>query len=259
MKKLIEFQESNSNTPSLISRWTKPKNQFDDLILTPEYRDTKAKLLEGTSTLRVLPAIKDSEHWWLPIDALIYSGGQHAHPHNLQPNAKSVFDLARNWFKHHAPKVLYTKSAGKGFQLWTQPMAACWLIVTHDGRTNLKLLVASAFAGTTDRRPGLAYELMEFVQNHQQLLNPDARYAIEINRSLPEGSKYLETEFRIVESELTLNECIAELPSEQIGMVCPVEHTIRQIEKEEEWKLLEKAIGSPWTDKIRSSSQRKIT
>ncbi len=259
MKKLIEFQESNSDTPSVISRWTKPKNQFDDLILTPEYRDAKAKLLEGTSTLRVLPAIKDSEHWLLPIDALIYSGGQHAHPQSIKPNSRSVFDLARTWFKQHASKALYTRSAGKGFKLWTQPMAACWLLVTHDGRTDLKLLVASAFAGTKDRKPGLAYQLMEFVQKHRELLDPESMCELQITRSMPENSEYLETEFQLNQSDRSLNECIAELPAEQIAMVCPVEQTIRQFDQDEEWKLLEKAIGSQWTDKIRSSSQRKIT
>jgi len=256
MKKNIEFKESNNDTTDLLSRWTKPKNQFDDLILKPEYTHAKARLPEGTSTIRVLPAIKGGLCWWIPIHALSYPGGQHAHPKTHEPNTQSVFDEARAWFRENAPKALYTKSAGKGFKLWTQPMAACWLLVTNNGQTDLKLLVASAFTGTTERRPGLAHQLMEFVQSHQELLNPDAMHAIEVTRSLPEDGKYMETEFQIVESEHSLNECIAELPSEQIRMVCPVEHAIRQIEKDEEWKLLEKAIGIQWTDKIRNSSQQ---
>lgn len=259
MKKNIEFQESNTDTPDLISRWTKPKNQFDDLILTPEHRDAKARLPEGKCTIRVLPAIKGGQCWWIPIHALSYTGGQHAHPKTHEPNAQSVFDLARTWFKQHASKALYTKSAGKGFKLWTQPMAACWLLVTIDGHTNLKLLVASAFAGTTERKPRLAHQLMKFVQQHQQLLDSEAKCKIEVTRSLPEGGGYLETTFRVLESKHSLAKCIDELPPEQIQMACPVEQTIRQIEFEDEWKLLEKAIGKPWVDKIRNSSQPKIT
>lgn len=256
MNKHIEFQESNPNASATISRWPGPKIQFEDLILKPDYSDTKARLPEGTCIVRVLPTIKDSDHWWLPLEVLCYSGGQHAHPKTNEPNAQSVFDLARAWFKQNAPKALYTKFAGKGFKLWTQPMAACWLLVTHENQTNLKLLVSSAFAGATGQKPGLAYQLMEFVQRNQQLLDPNAKFAIEVTRSLTEGSKYLETEFRLIESEKCLNECIAELPSEQIKMVCPVEQTIERIEQDQEWKLLEKAIGSQWTDKIRSSSQQ---
>jgi len=254
MKKNIEFKESNNDTTDLLSRWTKPKNQFDDLILKPEYTHAKARLPEGTSTIRVLPAIKGGLCWWIPIHALSYPGGQHAHPKTHEPNTQSVFDKARAWFKENAAKALYTKSAGKGFKLWSQPMAGCWLLVTRDGKTDLRLLVASAFAGTNEKKSGLAYQLMEFVHQHQELLDPEAKIEIQLARSLPKGSKYLETELQKVESEHTLDECIAELPSEQIRMVCPVEQTIRRIEPEDEWKLLEKAIGTPWMDRIRESS-----
>ena len=100
---------------------------------------------------------------------------------------------------------------------------------------------------------------MEFVQKHRELLDPESMCELQITRSMPKNSEYLETEFQLIQSDRSLNECIAELPAEQIRMVCPVEQTIRQIDQDDEWKLLEKAIGSQWTDKIRSSSQRKIT
>lgn len=261
MKKIVEFQTSASGNPGLILPWNPSPNQYEDLILTPECRGSKARLPEGTCTIRVLPAIKDSRHWWLPISALCYSGGQHAHPKNTDPSkaAQSVFDLARAWFRQNAPKALFTKASGKGFKLWTQPMATCWLLVTHKGQTNLKLLLASAFAGATGQKSGLAHQIMEFVVANPQLLNPDARYEIEVSRAFPQGSSYLNTELRLIESEHSLNESIADLPSQQIRMVCPLEQTIRRIEPEDEWKLLEKAIGSQWVERIRSTPQPTIT
>jgi hypothetical protein len=257
MKKVIEFQEPKLTTAELVARWPGPRIRFEDQILKPEFSDAKAKLPEGTCTIRVLPPIKHSAHWWMPIDALTYSGGQHAHPRTLDPeaNARSVFDEATNWFKQQAPKALYTKSTGKGFKLWTSPMAACWLLVTNGGRTDLKLLLASAFPGMTARKSGLAHQLKEFVIQNKHLLNPDAKCAIEMTRSLPQGSKYLETEFKLLDSDHTLNECMADLPSEQIRMVCPIEQTIRKMDQDDEWQLLVKAIGNQWTDKIRNSSQ----
>lgn len=261
MKNPIEFQEPTLETADLVARWPGPRIRFEDQILKDEFSSAKAKLPQGTCIIRILPSIKGSERWWMQIQALTYSEGQHAHPktHAPKSNARSVFDDATDWFKLHAPKALYSKTAGKGFKLWTQPMATCWLLVTHEGETNLKLLLASAFPGTAGRKPGLGYQLMEFALQHAHLLTPDAKYAVEMTRSLPEGSSFLDTQLRIVESELSLNECIAELPSDQIRMLCPIEETIRRIDQEEEWKLLQKAIGKPWTDKIRNSSQPTIT
>lgn len=255
MKKVIEFQESKLTTADLVARWPGPRIRFEDQILKPEFSSAKAKLPEGTCTIRVLPPIKDSARWWMPIDALTYSGGQHAHPRTFdhEVNARSVFDVATAWFKKQAPQALYNKSTGKGFKLWTSPMAACWLLVTNGGQTDLKLLLASAFPGMTARQSGLAHHLKEFVLQHNHLLNPDAKCAIEMTRSLPEGSKYLQTEFKLVDSDHTLNDCIADLPSEHIRMVCPIEQTIRRIDQDDEWKLLEKTIGCQWVERIRSA------
>ena len=255
MKKDIEFQTSTTGKSNLISPLSKPQGRFDCSILTPQHAHIKARLPEGTCTVRVLPTIKDSEHWWLPISALCYPEGQHAHPQSIDPNAFSIFDHARAWFRQNAPKALYTKASGKGFKLWTQPMAVSWILVTHDGETNLRLLLASGFTGTRVVQPGLGYQFMRFVQKNQELLDPGAKSAIEVTRASPTGSRYLNTELRLVESDLSLDECIADLPSEQIRLVCPVEQTIRQITQDEEWKLLEKAIGTQWADKIRNSSQ----
>lgn len=260
MKTPIEFQKSNTTTTAdLIARWPQPKPPFEDRIPKGEYSDAKGTLPVGTSTVRILPPLRGSSYWWLPIHALTYPSGQHAHPKTHEANAQSVFDVARDWLKKNEPRALYTKASGKGFKLWSQPMAACWLLVTHNGKTKLKLVIASAFAGTRDRQPGLAHQLMRFVQRNIILLDADTKHAMEITRSQPEDSNYLQTSIKLIDTESTLNEGLAELPSEEIRMVCPVEQTIRKIEEEDEWKLLEKAIGSPWVERIRSAPQQNIT
>lgn len=60
----------------------------------------------------------------------------------------------------------------------------------------------------TARQSGLAHQLKEFVIQNKQLLNPDTTCAIEMTCSLPEGSKYQETEFKLLDSDFSLNECI---------------------------------------------------
>jgi hypothetical protein len=80
MKNPIEFQEPTLETADLVARWPGPRIRFEDQILKDEFSSAKAKLPEGTCIIRILPSIKGSERWWMQIQALTYSEGQHAHP-----------------------------------------------------------------------------------------------------------------------------------------------------------------------------------
>ena len=260
MKKPIEFKPSTPDQCDIASPWQRPEAQFQDLILKPAYKYLKAKLPQGIYTIRVLPMIQGGKYWWMPIEALPHTKGHHPHPKTTSsvPDAQSVFDVARSWLKQNAPRSLYDKSTGNGFKLWSNPMAACWLIVQHGNSIHLKLLLASAFAGTRHgRNTGLAHQILMFVKENPDLLNPDTKHAIEITRSMIEGGLFPETRLQLKTMNHTLNETIAELPSEELRMICPIEQTIRQIEPEEEWKLLERTIGSEWTSKIRAANEKQ--
>ena len=51
-----------------------------------------------------------------------------------------------------------------------------------------------------------------------------------------------------------MNELLAQLTSSDLGAVCPITDTIRQVDTNEEWSLLAKAIGQELADKIRTDT-----
>ena len=256
MKKIIEFQQHTPGELELISPLqASPHAQFRDLILKPDYAGLKYTLPMGTSTFRILPAIKGSPQWMAAIHALSHANGRHSHPKTTQASATSVFDAAQAWLKHHEPEMLYSKSSPGGHRFWTSPLAVCWILVDGPGQPKLRILLASAFAGSRQgTRSGLGHQILELVTQNSQLLDADEGYQIRVTRAYSAGSKFPETQLTVNPTATSLNECLGELSSDDLRLVCPIENTIRQIDTECEWALLAATIGQDATAKIRAAA-----
>ena len=256
MKKIIEFQQHTPGELELISPLqASPHAQFRDLILKPDYAGLKYTLPMGTSTFRILPAIKGSPQWMASIHSLSHTNGRHAHPKTTQASATSVFDTAQAWLKQHEPKMLYSKSTPDGHKLWTSPLAACWILVDGPAQSKLRIILASAFAGAKQgTKPGLGHQILELVSHNNQLLDADEGYQVKVTRAYSAGSKFPETQLILNRTAISLNECLGELSSEDLRLVCPIGNTIRQIDAEREWTLLAATIGQDATAKIRAAA-----
>jgi len=256
MKKIIEFQQHTPGELELISPLPASSHTpFRDLILQHDYAGLKYTMPKGTSTFRVLPAIRGSSQWMASIHALAHAYGRHAHPKTSQPAAASVFDTAQAWLKQHAPEMLYSKSTPTGHKLWTSSLAACWILVDGPGQPQLRILLASAFAGARQQaKSGLGHQILELVRQNNHLLDTDEGYQVKITRAYSAGNRFPETQLSVVRTATSLNEALGELSSEDLRLVCPIGNTIRQIDPEHEWALLAATIGHDVTAKIRAAS-----
>ncbi len=257
MKKIIEFQENTPGELDLISPLpASAHTPFRDLILKPEFAELRYTLPKGTSTFRILPAIKGSPHWMASIHALSHANGRHAHPKTTQASASSVFDTAQAWLKQHQPEMLYSKGTPGGHKLWTLPLAACWILVDGPVQPKLRIILASAFAGARQQaKSGLGHQIPELVRQNRHLLDADEGYQVRVTRAYPVGNKFPETQLSVNRTDSSLNECLGKLSSEDLRLVCPIGNTIRQIDPEHEWALLAATIGQDTTEKIRAASQ----
>ncbi len=256
MKKIIEFQINTPGELELIQPLPVSSHApFRDIVLKAEYAGYKYTLPRGSSTFRILPAIKGSSKWMTHIDAISHKNGRHAHPKSINPFACSVFDIAREWLKQNQPELLYTKNNQNGHKLWASSVAACWILVGEGENTQLHILLNSAFAGSRQSsRAGLGYQISELVRHNSQLLDADAGYQVQVTRSFSPGSKFPQTELSVSRSARSLNQALGELSSEDLNLVCPIGDTIRQVSIEHEWVLLAATIGQDVTDKIRAAT-----
>lgn len=256
MRKIIEFQTHTPGELELIQPLSASLHvPFRDIILKPEYAGHKYTLPRGSSTFRILPAIKGSSKWMTHIDAISHKNGRHADPKSINPFACSVFAVAREWLKQNQPKLLYSKTNQDGHKLWSSPVAACWILVGEGENTQLHILLNSAFAGSRQSsRAGLGFQISELVRHNSQLLDADAGYQVQATRSFSPGSKFPQTELSVSRSAHSLNQALGELSSEDLNLVCPIGDTIREISIEHEWVLLAATIGQDVTDKIRAAT-----
>jgi len=253
MKKPLEFQVHKPGELDLIQ----PSNRvpFQDLLLKLEYSGYKYTLPKGSSSFRLLTALKGSPHWMASVTALDHGQGRHTHPGALLPEATSVFDVAQQWLKNHKPDALYAKNNPTGYKLWGSKVAACWILVDAPESPKLGILLASAFAGSKQgANSGLAHQIREMVSKNHQLLDPDEACQITVTRSYGPGSKYPQTHLALNQTSRSLNECLGDLSAEDLNLVCPIQETIRQIEFEREWILLSRLIGRDLAETIRAAT-----
>ncbi|MEI7909445.1 MAG: hypothetical protein WCK77_07390 [Verrucomicrobiota bacterium] len=256
MKKTIEFQQHKPGELDLISPLPASAHApFRDLILQHDYAGLKYTMPKGTSTFRILPAIKGSSQWMASIHALSHANGRHAHPKTTQASASSVFDAAQTWLKQNRPEMVYSKLTPTGHKLWTSPLAACWILVDGAENPQLRILLASAFAGARqESKSGLGHQILELVRQNSHLLDADEGFHVRITRAYSAGNRFPETQLSVVRTATSLKDCLGELSSEDLRLVCPIGNTIRQIDTEHEWALLAATIGQDVTANIRAAS-----
>jgi hypothetical protein len=129
--KYIEFASPKDLAAAPGSPWDRPRSpSYADLVLKPEYRDRIHRFQVGTTTARVLPPLAGStRNWLLGCQVIKHSGGQHLHGRTLNPDHRSVFDLAYRWCRRHQPESLYSKQNPQGFRLLADPVSVFGLLV----------------------------------------------------------------------------------------------------------------------------------
>lgn len=248
MKNALEFQTHQPGELELIQPVTN-RAPFQDLILKHDFTRYKYTIPRGSNSFRLLPALNGSPSWYAPVRTLDHGHGRHAH------SGSSVFEVARKWMLQHQPELLYSKANPNGYKLWGSQLMANWVLVEGIDKTKLGILISSAYSGSAQApTKGLGYQIRQLVSNNPQLLDPDQGFEITIDRCYHKTERYPQTQLGINQTTRSLNECLATLESADLNAVCPIQDTIRYIEFDREWMLLEKLIGKDLSDKIRSAT-----
>jgi hypothetical protein len=265
MKRTIEFEKSvNSHLGVKSSPWLaagKPASTFEDLMLKPEYAARKFQFPTGPTWFRLVPPLRGSSGYMLALHELGHPGGRHA---KSISGVKSVYSTAYDWLNKHHPELLFCKANPEGFRLLSSPVAAYWMLVEQDGKMVARILLANAYDGSRNgSEGGLGYRLLRLVQERDEALglvsdpvDPDTGVQIGIEKTQAAGVKYPNYTLRLGRQPAPMNRFFERMEQDELDVLCPLEETVRVIEREHEWELLGKVVGADLLDKIRAATKR---
>ena len=264
MMKTIEFEKSV--TPHLgakSSPWlpaSKPASTFEDLVLKPEYEARKYQFPTGATWFRLIPALRGSRGFMLPIHALGHPGGRHA---KSITGGKSVFSDAYNWLEKHHPELLFRKSNPTGFRLLSSPVAAYWILVEEHGKMLARILLANGYDGSRDGTEGLGHRLLRLVEERDEAMglvsdpvDPVTGVQVGIEKTQAMGVKYPNYTLRLGRQPAPIDHFFERMEESELNALCPLEETVRSIEPDQEWELLAKVVGVDLRDRIRAEAKR---
>lgn len=262
MKKVIEFEKSvtpySGATSSTVG---KPAAKYEDLILKPEYEARKFQFPAGATWFRLVPPLRGSKGFMLPLHALGHPGGRHA---KSITGGKSVFSTGYDWLVKHHPELLFCKANPEGFRLLSSPVAAYWMLVEQDGKMLARILLANAYDGFRNgTEGGMGHRLLRLVQERDEALglvsdpvDPEHGVQVGVEKTQAMGVKYPNYTLRLGRQPAPIDRFLERMEQDELDALCPLEETVRVIEPEHEWELLGKVVGVDLLDKIRAAAAR---
>ncbi len=262
MMKTIEFEKSVApHLGAKSSPWlpvSKPASTFEDLVLKPEYEARKYQFPTGATWFRLVPALRGSGGFMLPIHALGHPGGRHAKSIN---GAKSVFSTGYDWLAKNHPELLFCKANPTGFRLLSSPVAAYWMLVEESGKMVARILLANAYDGSRNGTEGMGHRLLRLVEERDEAMglvsdpvDPVTGVQVGIEKTQAMGVKYPNYRLQLGRQPAPIDRFIERMDGDELDALCPLEETVRVIEPEHEWELLGKVVGVALRDKIRAAA-----
>ncbi len=259
----IEFaspeDNQHNNTPWNQSRGN---NNYEDLILRPEYVERRLRFQPGQTWFRILPALASSKFgWMMPLHVLGFTGGRFCHPRTYTRGVKCAFDAAYAWCKEHAPTSLYSKAnKTKGVRLLSDPWFLFWTLVEQGGTYTPRLLLASGYDGSRGGAPGLGHKIWALCQQRDETGAPvadaigaESGVLVCVEKNQPKGAKYPNYHLTLGRQPRPVAELLKLTAPEEQKALCPLEHTIRRLSEEEEWERLGKVMAPDTVQRIRDS------
>lgn len=259
MKTTIEFETTNPE----VSPWSSAKARtHENLVLKPEYSERQLKFEEGTTWIRIVPAVKGSAFpWMLELKTLEFEGGRFTHPRSLKSKTSCVFDTAYAWALKNVPGALFSKSNPSGVRLLTDPYCAFWAIAEQQGQPVAKIFLGSAYDGSRGGVPGLGWRIWSLTQEKdetgQAVANPvdfENGVMVAVEKKQSPGAKYPSYNLRLGRQPAPMTDIIARMEPEELAAICPLENTIRLLTPEEQWKCLAKVMSPDHVAAIRKET-----
>ncbi len=260
MKTYIEFAP-DATTTEAATPWDRPRTtNYEDLVLKPELAGRRLRFQVGETWIRIVPAIKQSEHgWMMPIHVLNFEGGRCNHPKTHRKKARSCFEHAYAWMKENHPEGLYSKSNKAGVRLLTDPLSAFWALVEEEGQTVARLFLGSAYDGSRGGAPGLGYEFWKLTRELDEegklacdVVAPAEGRLICVEKMQARGAKYPSYTLRLGRQPAPIDALLAKMSPEETAALCPLEKAVRELTPEEEWQCLGRVIAPENVARIRA-------
>jgi hypothetical protein len=262
MKNTTQFSSETPTHNAEATPWKRDRlNNYQDLVLKPEFAERKLRFQTGETWLRILPAFQISVHgWMLGVHTLEFDGGHFAHPRTLMRNAKSVFDHAYTWALANKPDSLYSKTNKTGVRLLTNPLGVFWALIEENGKTVARLFVGSAYDGSRGGTPGLAWQVWHLTQQKDENDNlianpahPDEGVLICVEKNQAAGAKYPSYRLQLGRQKARITDSIAKMEPGEFDALVPLEKTIRVLTPDEEWECLGKVMSLETAGIIKNS------
>jgi len=238
--------------------------QFEDLVLRPEFNHFRLQFSPGATWIRILPALRDSAFdWYLPIEVLSFPGGRFVHPATFDPNKLSPYDVALKWFRRNDPQSLYSRSNKIGYRLQPERLCVFWAVEYSEHGTHSLRLLLEYFNDGGSGPAGLAREIHRKVferdENGERIgnaLTPDTGAMICIERQMRKYPHAPLDWVRIGRIPTSVDKLLEGVPQEEAEFLRPLEEVIQQSTIDEQWEYLGRLISPELADRIRHGKGR---
>ncbi|MBE2203985.1 MAG: hypothetical protein IAE94_06585 [Chthoniobacterales bacterium] len=232
--------------------------KYQDLILRPEFQHLKLNFPHGITWIRILPGLGSSAYGWLlPILALEFPGGRFVHPASFDPNRRSAYDVARDWFLRHDPSSLCSKTNKTGFRLRPVRMCACWAVEFSETEIHSLRLVLESFSNGSTGPVGLAHKIwwkiVEKDENGERMgdaIHPTNGVMISVERHKRKGAAPLDW-IRLGRIPRCVDEMLETVSPVEASALRPLEEVIYQPTVDEQWEYLGRLVTHELAARIR--------
>lgn len=237
--------------------------KYQDQILRPQFQRMRLRFPFGPTWLRILSPSGSGDDWLLPILAQEFPGGRYLHPATFDPDQRSAFDIAHDWFRRFRPKMLRSRSNKRGYRLRPVQLCAFWAIeYSETGNHSLKLVLESSQDGV--KRPtGLAHEICRKIMEKDETGQPmcDALHLEDgvmvcVERRRPEFSKTPLDWVRVGRIPRSASALFEKVRHKEMSALCLLEEALHEPTVEEEWNYLGRLISPRLAEEIRTFALR---
>ncbi|CAN5360401.1 hypothetical protein BH09VER1_BH09VER1_53190 [soil metagenome] len=239
------------------------RKNYQDRILRPEFEHLRLNFPHGPTWLRILSPSGSGDGWRLPILAQEFPGGRYLHPATFDPERRSAFDIAHDWFRRFRPQMLRSRSNKRGYRLRPVQLCAFWAIEYSETGNHSLNLVLESFNDGVKGPTGLAHEIQHKITEKDEndrpmcdALHPENGVMICVERSKRQFVKAPLDWVRVGRVPRSVNDLFGKVRRKEMSALCLLEETLREPTVEEEWDYLGRLITPKLADEIRTYALR---
>lgn len=254
-------QTRTTNQRRQTDPWAQPTaRSFDDLIFKEAYQSRRLDIPTGTTWMRIIPNAAGAHPWMLPIHAIKNDHFQFVHPRTFGGTNRCVFDDAYTWFKENRPEALFSKANRTGFRLLSDRLVAFFVAIQEGDKVFARLFLHNGYGGDRGGIAGLGYRVLQLTLDEDEngnqmheIVHPEQGVQIGIEKAKPLGAEFPRYDLHVGRIPCPVGKMLVRMGEEERQALCPIEDTVRELTREEQWPLLAKVVGAETVERIKES------